>query len=52
MVIKNFTIRIDESLLHKLHFIARYEGRSANGQCMVIIRRCVKDFEDKHGSIN
>ena len=44
-------MRTDEKLLLKLHFIARYEGRSVNRQCMVIIRDCIKDFELRYGQI-
>ena len=38
MSIKNLSIRIDETMLHKLHYIADYEGRSANGQVNILIR--------------
>lgn len=30
MAIKSLTIRIDDTLLDKLHVVADYEGRSAN----------------------
>ena len=30
MAIKSLSIRIDETMLHKLHVVADYEGRSAN----------------------
>lgn len=48
---KGFTIRIDEELLHKLHILAAYEGRSANSQVLILIRDAVGEFEDKHGKI-
>lgn len=37
MAIKSISFRIDSELLDKLHFIAKYEGRSANGQVIQII---------------
>ncbi len=48
---KSISIRIDDELLDKLHVIADYEGRSANGQIVVLIRRCVDAFEKNHGEI-
>lgn len=51
MSIKSLTIRIDEELLHKLHVVADYEGRSANSQILILIRDCVKSYEKEHGSI-
>ena len=37
MGIKSVSIRIDETMLHKLHFVADYEGRSANSQVNILI---------------
>lgn len=51
MATKNLTVRIDEELLHKLHIVASYEGRSANGQVLVLVRRLVEEYEEKHGKI-
>lgn len=51
MLIKNLSIRIDETLLHKLHVMADYEGRSANSQILILIRDAVEEFEKKHGKI-
>lgn len=52
MAIKSLSIRIDEKVLNKLHVIADYEGRSANGQILILIRDCIEDYEEKHGEIN
>lgn len=49
MSIKNLSIRIDDSLLNRLHVVADYEGRSANGQILLLIRHCVEEFEAEHG---
>ena len=51
MAIKNLSIRIDEDMLHKLHIVAGYEGRSANSQVLILIRDCVDQYEAKHGKI-
>ena len=37
MAIKSLSIRIDEQVLHKLHVVADYEGRSANSQILILI---------------
>ncbi len=51
MAIKSLSIRIDSEVLNKLHYIADYEGRSANSQINVLIRKCIKNFEEKYGEI-
>lgn len=51
MAIKNLSVRIDEKMLHKLHVVADYEGRSANGQVLVLIRDAIEKYEEKHGEI-
>ena len=51
MAIKSLSIRIDEEMLHKLHVVADYEGRSANSQILVLIRDCIKQFETENGPI-
>lgn len=51
MAIKHLTIRIDEIMLDKLHVVADYEGRSANGQVLVLVRDAIKAFEKENGPI-
>lgn len=51
MAIKNMSIRIDEKLLDKFHYIADYDGRSANSQVVIMIRNAIERFEAKHGEI-
>ena len=51
MVIKSLSIRIDTEMLDKLHYIADYEGRSANSQILILIRDCIEQYEEKHGKI-
>lgn len=48
---KHLGIEIDPELHYKLHYIAKYEGRSANGQILYLIRQCVKQFELTEGPI-
>lgn len=51
MAIKSISFRLDENMLKKLHYIADYEGRSANSQVMILIRDAIESFEEKHGKI-
>ena len=51
MAIKSLSVRIDEKMLHKLHYVADYEGRSANSQILILIRDCIEEYEAKHGKI-
>ena len=51
MAIKSVSIRIEEEMLHKLSFVADYEGRSVNSHILVLIRESIKKFEDENGKI-
>ena len=51
MAIKRFSIRIDSNSLNKLHYVADYEGRSANSQILILIRDCIEKYEEKHGAV-
>ena len=51
MAIKSISVRIDEKMLDKLHYVADYEGRSANSQILILIRDCIEAYEAKHGEI-
>ena len=51
MAIKSLSIRIDDTLLDKLHVVADYEGRSANSQVLILIRNCVREYEKENGEI-
>lgn len=52
MAIKSLSIRIDSEMLNKLHYIANYEGRSANSQILILIRDCIEKYEKEHEKIN
>ena len=46
---KDFSLLVQ--LLNKFHVVANYEGRSVNGQIMVLIRDSIEAYEAKHGEI-
>lgn len=48
---KHLGIEVDPELHFKLHYISKYEGRSANGQILYLIRQCIKEFEEAEGEI-
>ena len=48
---KHLGIEVEPELHAKLHYISKYEGRSANGQILYLIRQCIREFEEKHGVI-
>ena len=48
---KSYSIRIEQDLLHKLHYMAAYDGRSANSQVLYYIKQAVVAFEKKNGPI-
>lgn len=48
---KHISIRIDEDVLQKFHYVSKYEDRSASGQIMFLINNCIREFEEKHGKI-
>jgi len=46
-------IRVKDRALHyKLGYIAQYEGRSANGHILYLVRKSIEAFEAKHGEIS
>ena len=51
MAIKSLSIRIDDKMLHKLHVVADYEGRSANSEILILIRDAIEKYEEKYGEI-
>ena len=48
---KHLGIEIDPELHYKLHYIAKYEGRSGNGEILYLLREYIKSFEKEHGEI-
>ena len=48
---KHLGLRIDSELHYTLHYISKYEGRSANGEVIYLIRKAIEEFEKEHGKI-
>ena len=48
---KHLGIEVEPELHHKIKHIAKFEGRSVNGQILYLIRQCIRDFEEKEGKI-
>lgn len=48
---KHLGIEIDPELHRKLKSVAKYEGRSINGQVLYLVRQCIKEFEAENGII-
>ena len=48
---KHISIRIDEEVLKKFHYVSRYNGRSASGQILYLINQCIREFEKEQGEI-
>ncbi len=48
---KHLGIEIDKELHYKLHYIAKYEGRSGNGEIIYLLRKYIEEFEKENGEI-
>ena len=48
---KHLGLEIGPELHYKLHYISKYEGRSANGEVIYLIRKCIREFGEEHGKI-
>lgn len=51
MATRDFSLRIEDDLLRKLRYVAKYEDRSANGEILRLIRKHIAEFEKEHGEI-
>lgn len=47
-----FTLRTNPDLLKKFHFVADYNGRSANRELEVLMKKHISEFESVHGKIS
>ena len=48
---KHLGIEVDPELHYKIRYIAKYEGRSINGQVLFLLRQYIKEFEQREGEI-
>ena len=48
---KHLEIEIDPETHYKMHYVAKYEGRSGNGEILYLIRQAIEAFEKEHGKI-
>lgn len=46
-----YTLRIEQTDLDKLAYIAEYNGRSKNREIEMLIRQHIREFEKEHGKI-
>lgn len=49
---KHLSLRIDEQLLKKFDYVARYDDRSMNWLLNALVKKCVAAFEQEHGPIS
>lgn len=48
---RHFGFRMDSEIFDKLHYIAKYEGRSATGLMIYLINIYIRKFEAENGPI-
>lgn len=48
---KHLGLFISKELHYKLHYISKYEGRTASGQILHLLRQYIATFEEKNGEI-
>lgn len=46
-----FTLRTDTEILKKFRYVAAYNGRSANRELEVLIKKHIAEFEKEYGKI-
>lgn len=49
--VSKFTLRTDAELLKKFRYVAEYNARSANRELETLMRKHVKEFEERNGRI-
>lgn len=49
--LSKFTLRADSELLKKIRFVADYNGRSANREIEMLMKKHINEFEKKYGKI-
>lgn len=51
MKLKDFSLRIEDEELKKLHYISDYNDRSVNRELLRVIRQHIAKFEAENGPI-
>lgn len=46
-----FSFRTDKELIKKIEFIAEQETRNRNQQIEYLIKKCIKEYEEKNGKL-
>lgn len=49
---KNVGFRMQLDTHDRLYYIAKYEGRTLNGQIQYLIQKCIREFEKENGRIS
>ena len=49
---KHLSLRIDENLLRRFEYVAKYDDRSMNWLLLQLIRKRIEEFEAEHGKIS
>ncbi len=49
--IRHIGLRVDPEVHKKLRYIAKYEGRTINGQTLYLVLSCIREFEKANGEI-
>ena len=48
---RHLSLRVDDDLLRRFSYVARYNGRTMNSTLLLLIRRYVARFEEENGRI-
>ena len=48
---KHMSLRIDDELLRRFDYVAKYDDRSMNRMLLQMIRKRIAEFEEEHGPI-
>lgn len=49
--LSRYTLRVPQTLLDKLGYVAEYEGRTKNKELEQLIKHRIAEFEKAHGAI-
>ena len=47
-----FTLRTDAEILKEFRYVADYNGRSANRELEMLMKKHIAEFEKEHGKIS